>query len=159
MRTLTSVEKGLGEDGTKVRALSSPTALNLTNLEYEVPSADYCVSAFRTLRNRLTSPFRLSVQGQVADVQDMEPSQNNHAKRVFDIVDNVGMYFTCCAMHHSAVSPALVNFQYVVLYFGLGRSPIGHSKGMLYLLKDAYILDLGKNDYLRTPKTEQLCIQ
>ena len=46
MRTLSSIEKGLGEEGTKVRLLSVPTARNLTSLEYEVPQAEYVCQRF-----------------------------------------------------------------------------------------------------------------
>ncbi|CAK0824248.1 unnamed protein product, partial [Prorocentrum cordatum] len=58
-----------------------------------------------------------------------------NAKRIFDIVDNSGLYFTCCAMKHNAESQALRNSQDVAVYYGTGRAAIGNSKGMLYLLK------------------------
>ena len=98
------------------------------------------------------------MKGKVVDLQSLETSQGGNPKRVFDIVDNSGVYFTCCAMKHNADSPALVNFQEVVLYFGIGRGPIGSSKGMLYLLKDAMIVSVGKPSLLSAPKTEQLSI-
>ena len=77
---------------------------------------------------------------------------------VFDIVDKSGGYFTCCAMKHNAESGALRNFQDVVAYYGTGRGPIGISKGMLYLLKDAMIIPVGAPALLSAPKTEELAI-
>ena len=74
-------------------------------------------------------------------------------------MDNSGVYITCCAMKHNAESSALQNFQDVVVYFGTGRGPIGHSKGMLYLLKDAMIISLGQPSLMSAAKTEQLSIQ
>ena len=62
-------------------------------------------------------------------------------------------------MRHNADSPALENYQDVVIYFGSGRGAIGSSKGMLYIMKDAIIISLGKPSMMTTPKTEQLCIQ
>ena len=64
-------------------------------------------------------------------------------------------------MHQSALSEDLVNFQDVVLYFGLGRGVIRGLKGMLYLLKDSYILPLGGRSSFSSSqkKTEQLLIE
>ena len=95
----------------------------------------------------------------MTDVQALEMPQGGNAKRVFDLVDNSGVYFTCCAMEHNAESAAIQNFQEVVLYFGTGRKPIGTSKGMLYLLKDAMIISVGQPNLLSTAKTEGLLIE
>ena len=139
--------------------LPKPTAPNLTTMVYEVPPSDCCITQFRALRNRLNHPFRLTVKGKVADVQPVEMSTAGNPKRVFDIVDNSGVYFTCCAMKHNAESKALVNNNEVVLYYGTGRGPIGGVKGMLYLMKDALIVPFGKTCWLPPAKTEQLTIQ
>ena len=83
-----------------------------------------------------------------------------NAKRLFDIVDESGLYFTCCAMKHNAESLASKNYQNVVLYYGTGRSPIGNSKGMLYLMKDALIIPVGGQPTLSVSgKIEELLIQ
>ncbi len=159
IRTLTSIESVGGESGTAVRALSVPTKDNLIKLAFAAPPSECCVSIFRTLCNKMTPPFRLSVKGRVVDLQSQEKSQAGNAKRVFDIVDNAGMHFTCCAMKHNVESSALHNFQEVVIYYGLGRGPMGNAKGMLYLMKDAFIIPAGKPSLLSTAKTEQLTIQ
>ena len=78
---------------------------------------------------------------------------------MFDLVDNAGMYFTCCAMKHNADSTALQNFQEVVVYYGRGRGPMGSSKGMLYLLRDACIISVNSPSLLNTEKLEELTIQ
>ena len=74
-------------------------------------------------------------------------------------MDNAGVYLTCCAMKHNAVSSAFRNFQDVVVYYGTGRGPIGNAKGMLYLMKDAFIIPVGQPSLLSAAKTEQLSIQ
>ena len=80
-------------------------------------------------------------------------------RRVFDIVDGMGSYLTCCAMLHNAESQALRNLQEVVVYFGTGRGPSGSVKGMLYLLKDAYVVPIGKQGSVPPRKTEELVVR
>ena len=128
-------------------------------MSFAIPSSDCCVSVFRSLRNKLTPPFRLSVKGKVTDLQALGMTEGGNAKRVFDIVDNSGVYFTCCALKHNAESGALQNFADVVLYYGTGRGPIGTSKGMLYLYKDAFIVPVGRVSLLSAAKTEELRIE
>ena len=158
-RVLNSVENVKGEGGTTIKMLERPTSDNLLKMPFAVPPPDCCVTVFRALRNKLTPPFRLSVKGKIVDLQGRETSQGGNPKRVFDLVDGSGLYFTCCAMRHNADSPALENYQDVVIYFGSGRGPIGSSKGMLYLMKDAIIISIGKPSLMNAPKTEQLSIQ
>ncbi len=62
-------------------------------------------------------------------------------------------------MKHNVESSALRNFQEVVIYFGLGRGPMGNAKGMLYLMKDAFIIPVGQPSLMSTDKKEQLTIQ
>ena len=159
IRTLTSIESVNGDSGATVKLLSVPPKDNLTTMTFAVPPSECCVSVFRTLRNKMTSPFRLTVKGRVVDLQSPERSQSGNVKRMFDIVDHTGMYITCCAMKHNVESSALQNFQEVVIYYGLGRGPMGTLKGMLYLLKDAFIIPVGQSSSLTITKTEQLTIQ
>ena len=157
--TLTSIESVASTGGTVLKVLPKATAPSLTSMEYETPPTDCCISQFCALRNRLNHPFRLTVKGTVVDVHAMEMTTGGNLKRVFDIVDNSGLYFTCCAMKHNAESVALQNNQEVVLYSGTGRGPIGGVKGMLYLLKDAMIVPVGSPRRMTSAKTEQLIIK
>ena len=158
-RILHSVEHMNREGGTTMKMLERPTADNLLKMPFVVPPPDCCVTVFRALRNKLTPPFRLSAKGKIVDLQSMAISQAGNPKRVFDLVDGSGVYFTCCAMYHNAHSPALENYQDVVIYFGKGSGPIGCGKGMLYLMKDTMIISIGKPSLMSAPKTEQLWIQ
>ena len=76
-----------------------------------------------------------------------------------NLVDGSGLYLAGCPMKHNADSPALENYQDVVIYFGSGRRAIGFPKGMLYLMKEAFIISIGRPSIMNTPKTEQLWIQ
>ena len=147
-----------GDGGTTVKALPRASSDNITSKSFSVPPSGCCVSVFRVLRNKLTPPFRLSVRGKVVDLQPVEMSQGRNAKRIFDIVDSAGLYFTCCTMKHNAESCALQNFQEVVICYGTGRGSIGNVKGMLYSLKDSFIIPFGVPSLLSAAKSEQLTI-
>ena len=142
-----------------LKVLPKATAPSLTSMEYEPPPTDYCISQFCALRKRLNHPFRLTVKGMIVDLRATEMASGGNLKRVFDIVDNSGLYFTCCAMLDIAESIALKNNEEVVLYFGTGRGPMGGVKGMLYLLKDALIIPTGRSTRKTCIKTEELIIK
>ena len=157
-RVLNSIDSVNGEGGTMITMLETPTAENLLQMPFAIPPPECCVTVFRGLRNKLVPPFRLTVKGKVVDLQSREVSQAGNSKRIFDLVDNSGLYITCCAMKHNAESRALENYQDVVLYFGSGRPQIGSSKAMLYLMQDAFIVSIGAPTLLHAAKTEQLTI-
>ena len=91
----------------------------------------------------MQAPFRGTFRGTVADLQNLDTTQQGQAKRVFKLVDATGAYLECCALGHNAYSTALTDLQDVVVYYATGRSPIGSSPGRLYLMKDSVILSLG----------------
>jgi len=62
-------------------------------------------------------------------------------------------------MKHNVDSSALRDNNEVVIYFGTGRAPLGNSKGMLYLMKDAFIVGVSGSTTSSSPKTEQLSIE
>ena len=156
--SLTSIESHAKAPGTTVRALAQATAPNLTEMTFQIPPTDCCVSVFGGLQSKLSAPFRLSVKGVIIDLQPLEKSAGGNWKRVFDVVDSMGSFFTCCAMLHNAESQALRNLQEVVLFFGTGRASNRGAKGMLYLLKDAMIIPVGTPGFLPPKKTEQMII-
>ena len=62
-------------------------------------------------------------------------------------------------MKHNVDSSALRNDNEVVVYFGTGRGPLGNAKGMLHLMKDAFIVAVSVSSTSVAPKAEQLSIQ
>ncbi|CAK0842742.1 unnamed protein product [Prorocentrum cordatum] len=158
IRTLSSVDAVGKDSGTTIARLPQATTENLRSMTYAVPPAGRCVSTFRSLRNKLTPPFRVTMKGVVGDLQPLETSQGGNSKRVFDLVDKYGTHARCCAIKHNAESAALQNFQEVVLHYGAGRGSIGNARGMVHLLKDAMIIPIGQPSALSTGKTEHLTI-
>ena len=71
-------------------------------------------------------------------------TQSGNPKLLFDIVDEVGYWMRCCAVGRNAGARALVAGNVVVMYFCTGRTGIGSSGGMLYLMKDALVVKIGQ---------------
>ena len=80
----------------------------------------------------------------VRDAQPMEMAQSGAPKRSFKLVDPVGCYIRCCALHDNAENAMLKENERIVVYFGTGRGPIGSTPGMLYLMKDSMLLSVGR---------------
>ena len=142
-RILGSIEAVGTQRGTELNVLSSATAPNLMNASFIEPSPRFCVGNFQSIRGKLRAPFRITVKGMVMDLCEVEYTQSQNTKRVFDLMDPTGAYVKVSAMVHNSMSSALQNRQEVICYFGTGRGPIGSSPGMIYLMKDAMILPIG----------------
>ena len=99
-------------------------------------------------------PFRASLLGTIVNVQDMAETSQGDPKRVFDIVDSMGTSLPCCAIAHNALNRCLVEGIEAVFYHGTGRGPISTSKGMVYFMKDALIVPVGKKSTIPTTRME-----
>ena len=100
------------------------------------------------------APFRVTLKGMIASVEASDVSQQGKAKRVFEVVDNTGAWIRCCSLGHTASSRALREGMEVVLFHGTGRSAVGASPGMIYLMKDSLIVPVGMKTVLVHKKTE-----
>jgi hypothetical protein len=157
IRSLASVEAAGSETGTMLQAVNIPSTPNMISMSFAVPSHLCCISNYHSVRNKLRSPFRASFKGYIMDVEPVEVSQAGNQKCKFDLVDNHGVYITFCAMKHNCESAALKQCQEAVVYFGTGRGPKGSSPGMVYLMKDAMIIPVGKPRLLlASPKRDHL---
>ena len=104
------------------------------------------------------APFRLLVKGKFVNVQEPVLKEDGSILwRDFYIMDDAGVWLSCCAMTHNAESSALQNFHKVLLYYCLGSRAFG-GKGRLYLLKDALIVGFGRSKS-EAVKIEELCIE
>ena len=107
--------------GTKILTPTSPTSPYLQERVSVPPSAPLCLDRFHARRKELVAPFRATVKGIIADVQALDVSQTGNPKRQFDIVDNMGAWFSCCAVGPLSQSKALHDGVEAVLYHGMGR--------------------------------------
>ena len=73
----------------------------------------------------------------------MQVTVSEADKRSFNLVDDAGTWIKCCAIGMPARSLALDNGNEVVLYFCTGRASLGTSPGMVYLMKDSLVVQLG----------------
>ena len=81
---------------------------------------------------------------------------------MFNLVDEEGSYFQCCAMHQHCDHQMLAEGQDIIIYYGTGRGPLGSLPGMLYMLNDAFILPNGSKpraENMRPIKKQEISIK
>ena len=140
--------------GSTLTMSSTPTSTYLVSATYTPPTSPVCESQFMSLHDKLVAPFRVTLRGFVSDLSEMLLSQQESTKRTFHLVDRAGMWIRCCAIGLSATSRALADGNEVVLYYGTGRSGIGSSPGMVYLLKDSLVVEIGRPGSVATKRGE-----
>lgn len=116
MRQLSSLEAVGTDPGTEVSLVHLVNAANMISTPFTVPSPEYCISNFQSLRSKLRAPFRVTLKGVVVDLLPLDHSQAGNKKRHFNIVDKQGTYFNCCAMKHNIGNPALQNYREIVIF-------------------------------------------
>ena len=109
---------------------------------------------FISVRTKLNPFFRLTLRGVVSDLSDMLLTQTDSSKRTFNIVDDAGMWIRCCALGMVARSRALANGNEIVVYYGAGRKSLGSAPGMVYLLKDSLVVQVGQRTVVPVKRTE-----
>ena len=127
----------------------SASSINLTyagsshamrSARFTSPTGDACVSTFATYQGRLTPPFRVTLRGIVGDLQSTLPSRSGNDKRGFRLYDSEGDFITCCAQGKICQSKAFENKKEVVIFVGCGRGPIGSDEGLVYAMKDSWVI-------------------
>ena len=111
---------------------------------YTGPNQACCLADFARMNGVLKAPSRGTFRGIVRDVEVVELSSAGLPKRAFEVMDSRGNYIRFCAMSHNAESTSIKDDEDVVFCFGAGRGPIGTALGMVYLMKDAVIVSLGR---------------
>ena len=77
----------------------------------------------------------------------------------FTLIDNCGTFIKCCAQYHSVTSLALRNYQDVVIYYAKGVRPIGRDPGLLYVVKDSFIMPVGRQRERPTFRSHEIEIE
>ena len=70
-------------------------------------------------------------------------AQHDANKRTFILVDDAGMWIRCSAIGHIATARALANDNEVVLYYGTGRGKMGSMEGIVHIMKDSLVVQIG----------------
>ena len=96
------------------------------------------------MRSKLSPPFRCSLRGIVADVQETSSSQQGNLKKQFHLVDEMGFWILCCALGRNVQSRALVEGHEVVCYGVTGRGSVGSNPAMIYMMKDSVLIKTGQ---------------
>ena len=99
-------------------------------------------------------PFRGSFAGNVSDVAEPDYTSNGQPKRDFNLVDDIGAWFPCCAIGRAATdwrAPANVK---VIIYFGTGRLATQGTGFALYAFRDGLILPLEASRSANVERTD-----
>ena len=151
-----TIKGAKGEAGSQIRFVAQGDVSGLTSASYRIPAKICCITNYSSLGNELTASFRGTFHGVIMDVMALDHTQSGNPKRQFTLVDNYGTYILFCAMLHNSQSAALKERQEVVIYYATGRKPIGRDPGMVYLLKEAIIVSIGKPRIVTQPKCNLL---
>ena len=112
----------------------------MRSAKFMTPDDDACVSIFADYQGRLIPPFRVTLRGIIDDLQPTAPSRSGNDKRVFRLYDSEGDFIACCAQGKLCQSKALMNNNEVIIFFGAGRGHIGSDEGLVYALKDSWMI-------------------
>ena len=156
LRMLQTIKAVNSEAGSQIRFVSRGDVPGLTSASYRIPATICCVTKYSSLGDELTASFRGTFHGVIMDIMALDHTQSGNPKRQFTLVDNFGTYLLCCAMMHNSQSDALKERQEVVIYYATGRKAIGRDPGMVYLLKEAIIVPIGKPRIVTQPKCNLL---
>ena len=153
-RKFETVERSGSGSASSIKLRSVGSIPALLSASFVLPNNEVCVSSFGPYQGRLNAPFRLSLQGIVADLQPTCPSRSGRDKRAFRLYDLEGDFIACCAQGKHCQSKALMNNNEVVLYFGCGRPPIGSDEGFVYAMKDSWIIPVRAHSRLPVERNQ-----
>ena len=140
--------------GTKLVLGKQPRSPSLLPQPFICPSSQVCIADFSHMIQECTAPFRATFKGVIMDLEEIDYSKSGNELRRFKLVDAKGNFFRCVAMNYNASSSTLEENYEVVVFFALGRGPIGTLAGNLLLLKDAAIIPIGRTHLRGRPLYE-----
>ena len=143
IRMLHSTHSLTHRPGTTLTIVETPRSSFLLKTAYTAPLPPACINEFSQMVGRCKAPFRVTLRGVITDLSEMQTTVSEADKRSFTLVDDAGSWIKCCAIGMPARSLALLDGNEVVLYFCTGRAGIGTSPGMVYLMKDSLVVQLG----------------
>jgi hypothetical protein len=154
MKVLHSIPKTQSREGTLISVIEAPSSPYLKEHQFHQPQSEVCVARYFPFRAKMSGAFRGTFKGMIADPLDSEVSRNGNLKKIFSLVDEEGYWFTCCALGRNATSRCLTNGTEVVVFNGTGRACIGSSSVMIYLMKDAVVIPVGRRFPLTAKKIQ-----
>ena len=144
-RILQSVDKFGDQKGTSFSFVDKATIHNQTPSTFLSLSSTVCISSFQNVKG-LYGNFRVTLEGTIVELGDLDFALQGDNKRTFKLVDPVGYYIMCTAIKHNAYSKASREQESVIIYFGTGRGPIASTCGCVYIMKDGLIVSRGNNN-------------
>ena len=145
-KVIKSINAVGNQNATIVSLPTSASSPYLLSASFRSPPRSICIYDFFADRSRLRAPFKATIAGSIANVQDLDTTQSGHAKCSFELVDDSGCWISCCAIGRNATSPALKESMRVIVYSGSGRLGLNGSDASILILKDGVIVSVGRNE-------------
>ena len=86
----------------------------------------------------------MSLRGIVHEASKLEQSTNGNDKKSFTLADEAGLYVSCIAIGEVARTPALVDTNEIIVFFGHGAEGSGSSNGCIMLYSSSTIWGVSK---------------
>ena len=145
-KVIKSINAVGNQNATIVSLPTTASSPYLLSSSFQKPPRSICIYDFFADRSRLRAPFKATIAGSIANVQDLDTTQSGHAKCSFELVDDSGCWISCCAIGRNATSPALKESMRVIVYSGSGRLGLNGSDASILILKDGVIVSVGRNE-------------
>ena len=143
MKVLSTVEARRNSAATLVTFGEAASSPYIGKAQFRVPGAQACIASFDNVKSKMIAPFRGTFLGTVVKTEEAVETKRGNMKRLFDLADEAGNWFTCCAMGRNVNNKALKHGAQIVIFFGTGRSKLNDSPAALFLFQDAVIVQVG----------------
>ena len=140
---------------TMIRHASSPYMAK--EYEYSVPKPPAVLLSYSASLTNAAAPFRVTIAGTIHDVEEAEPTNAGDLRRSFKLADDSGKWVHCIAVGRHAESDALTDMNYIVGYFGNGRTSAHGGSQAIWFFKDSFLAPVHLR--LVTPLSQQVLWQ
>ena len=142
IKRVTSPDERFATQVRKCRAPQSP--YNQLSTEFLVPQAPVALHQYQSLRSH-SLPFRGTFVGTITDVDEIDCTANGQMKRSFNLIDDFGCWFPCCAIGRNATEWRFPENAKVIIYFRSTRLHTQQDAFILYIFRDSLILAIGQS--------------
>ena len=139
---------------TQVRMCSAPQSpYNLPSTKFVVPHSPAALHQYQNLKSQAL-PFRGTFIGTLTDVEDIDYTSNGQPKRAFNLIDDFGYWFPCCAIGRNATEWRFPQNAKVVIYFGSARLQSQQDSFILYIFRDGLIVAIAQSSSSPTKRID-----
>ena len=156
IKALHTIPSSVNDAGTMVIAVKTPMSPYNTTQLFTMPAFPIAVTKFWPVQNKLKAPFRSSFVGIIEDVGEEDITSTGKTKKVFSLVDDEGVWLSCCAMEDHAMSETLADGNKVFIYNGSARPALSAMPAALFLFTDTSLVLLESGCLHRVSKCTEI---